>query len=122
FELQDRIASSIAGALVPSVKQAEIERARRKPPDRWDAYDLYLQALAFAQADTREDGDRALALLDRSLALAPDFVPAIVLAAYIWGTKRQAGWVAPEEGLAKARVFVLRALQLDKDHADLLAL
>ena len=122
FEVQDRVASSIAGALVPSIKQAEVERARRKPPDRLDAYDLYLQALALSQADSREDGDRALALLDRSLALAPDFAPAVVLAAYIWGIKRMAGWVAPEEGLAKARVFVLRALRLDRDNPDLLAL
>ena len=122
FELQDRIASSIAGALVPSLERAEIERARRKPPERLDAYDLYLQALALAFYDSREDNDRALVLLEKSLALAPGFMPALLLATSAWGARRQAGWVTPEEGLAKARAFFLRARQIDKDNPEMLAM
>jgi IS5 family transposase len=32
----------------PTLRQAEIERARRKRPESLDAYDLYLRALPFA--------------------------------------------------------------------------
>ena len=45
FDLQDQIATSVAGVIEPTLRQAEIERARRKRPDSLDAYDLYLRAL-----------------------------------------------------------------------------
>jgi len=46
FELQDQVASSVVGAIEPKLRQSEIERAIRKPPESLDAYDLYLRALA----------------------------------------------------------------------------
>ena len=45
FELQDRVASSVAGAIEPKLRQSEIERASRKPTASLSAYDLYLRAL-----------------------------------------------------------------------------
>src|SRR5262249_9872049 len=45
FELQDRVAISVAGVIEPTLRKAEIERARRKPTESLDAYDLYLRAL-----------------------------------------------------------------------------
>src|SRR5262249_31174091 len=46
FELQDEVASRVAGAIEPKLRQSEIERASRKPTESLDAYDLYLRALA----------------------------------------------------------------------------
>jgi len=46
FDLQDQVASSVAGAIVPKLRQSEIERASRKPTAGLTAYDLYLRALA----------------------------------------------------------------------------
>lgn len=46
FELQDQIASRVAGAIEPQLRQSEIEKAARKPTESVDAYDLYLRALA----------------------------------------------------------------------------
>ena len=46
FDLQDQLASSVAGAIEPKLRQAEIERASRKPTANLTAYDLYLRALA----------------------------------------------------------------------------
>src|SRR5271156_5734862 len=48
FELQDKVAISVAGVIEPTLRQTEIERARRKRPDSLDAYDLYLRALPYA--------------------------------------------------------------------------
>src|SRR5215471_16187723 len=45
FELQDQVASNVAGAIEPKLRQSEIERASRKPTANLDAYDLYLRAL-----------------------------------------------------------------------------
>jgi TolB-like protein len=45
FDVQDDIMQSTVGAIEPSIKRAEIERAKRKRPTNLDAYDLYLRAL-----------------------------------------------------------------------------
>ena len=42
FELQDQVASNVAGAIEPKLRQTEIERASRKPTANLTAYDLYL--------------------------------------------------------------------------------
>jgi adenylate cyclase len=42
FELQDQVASRVAGAIGSKLEQAEIERVRRKPTESLDAYDCYL--------------------------------------------------------------------------------
>ena len=58
FDLQDRLTESIVGAIEPSIRRAEIERARRKRPDSLDAYDLYLQAMPHAYMNTAEGASR----------------------------------------------------------------
>ena len=46
FDLQDRVPASVAGIIEPKLQNVEMERARRKPTESLDAYDLYLRALA----------------------------------------------------------------------------
>jgi adenylate cyclase len=43
FALQDELTMSVIGAVEPSLRQAEVERVRRKRPDSLDAYDLFLR-------------------------------------------------------------------------------
>jgi TolB-like protein/class 3 adenylate cyclase len=45
FALQDEITLSVVGAIEPSLRQAEIERVKRKRPNSLDAYDLVLKAI-----------------------------------------------------------------------------
>jgi len=39
FDLQDRITESVVGAIEPKLVLAEIDRAKRKRPEKLDAYD-----------------------------------------------------------------------------------
>src|SRR5205085_428209 len=73
FELQDQIASSVAGAIEPKLRYAEIERAARKPTESLDAYDLYLRALARFYRYTTEDFDEAVALLQQTPSIDPSY-------------------------------------------------
>jgi TolB-like protein/Tfp pilus assembly protein PilF len=73
FDLQDRITETIVGIIEPSVRRAEIERARRKRPDSLDAYDLYLRALPYVHSAMPDDAVVALGYLERALALDPDY-------------------------------------------------
>ena len=82
FDLQDQITASVIGAVEPSLRRAEIERARRKRPDSLDAYDLYLQALPHAYANTPVDGREALRLLEEALQLEPNYASAHGIAAW----------------------------------------
>jgi adenylate cyclase len=82
FELQDKVAISVAGVIEPTLRQAEIERARRKRPDSLDAYDLYLRALPFAYTSMPEDAEKALGFLKQAIKLDPDFAVAHAIIAW----------------------------------------
>jgi hypothetical protein len=69
FELQDQVASSVAGAIEPKLMAAEIERAARKPTANLDAYDLNLRARARVHLGRL---DEARAELGRLLAIDPN--------------------------------------------------
>jgi adenylate cyclase len=73
FALQDDITISTVAAIAPSLRQAEIDRARRKRPENLDAYDLVLQAMPFADTLMPEGALQALPLLQRALALDPEY-------------------------------------------------
>jgi TolB-like protein/class 3 adenylate cyclase len=85
FDLQDQITEGVAGAIEPSVRRAEIERARRKRPDNLDAYDLYLRALPHVWAYTTAEAEKAVELLDVALQIDPGYVAAHGLAAWCNG-------------------------------------
>jgi TolB-like protein/tetratricopeptide (TPR) repeat protein len=73
FTLQDEMTMSVIGAVEPTLRKAEVERARRKRPDNLDAYDLYLRALPFVATAMPDDADKALALLEEAIRLEPDY-------------------------------------------------
>jgi TolB-like protein len=83
FDLQDDISRTVAAVVEPAVRDAEIERARGKPPASLSAYDLYLRALPHLWAGTGGDNTKAIELLRQSLRLDPTRTP--TLAALAWG-------------------------------------
>ena len=76
------MASSVAGAIEPKLRQTEIERSNRKPTESLDAYDLYLQAQAGLHRFTAESLVDAIALLKRALAIDPSYAPAAAMIGY----------------------------------------
>src|SRR5207249_7740896 len=46
FELQDKVAVSVAGVIEPALQAAEIAHSANRPTNDLTAYDLYLRALA----------------------------------------------------------------------------
>jgi adenylate cyclase len=82
FAVQDEITLSVVGAIEPSLRQAEIERVRRKRPDNLDAYDLVLRALPHVYPAMPSEAERALPLLEQAIALEPDYALAHGFAAW----------------------------------------
>ncbi len=73
FTLQDEMTMSVIGALEPTLRKAEVERARRKRPNNLDAYDLFLRALPLATTAMPEDADKALHFLEKAIRLEPEY-------------------------------------------------
>jgi adenylate cyclase len=82
FDLQDQVTASVVGAIGPKLEQAEIERARAKPTENLNAYDLYLRALPLYYANTKAGNDEALRMLRQAISLDPNYALAKALAAH----------------------------------------
>ena len=82
FAIQDELTMNVVAALEPSLRQAEIERVKRKRPDNLDAYDLLLRAIPLVYPAMPESTAKALPLLESALALEPDYALAHGFAAW----------------------------------------
>jgi adenylate cyclase len=96
FDLQDRITESVIGSVGPVLREAEIERARRKPEANLDVYDLTLRALPPTFAETPEDNDEALRLLGQALEMDPAYPTANALAAWCHQQRHLMDWPATQ--------------------------
>jgi TolB-like protein len=80
FELQDRVALSVAGVIEPALLGAEVARIANRPTTDFSTYDVYLGAYAtlFSQG---EEIPQSLRLLERVITRDPSFGPALACAA-----------------------------------------
>jgi adenylate cyclase len=78
FDLQDRVASSVAGVIEPELQAAETARSASRRTSNLSAYDLYLRAYAMSFTYQLR---QALALLEEAIARDPHYGPALGLAA-----------------------------------------
>jgi adenylate cyclase len=121
FDLQDQIASSVAGAIEPKLRQFEIDRASRKPTESCDAYDLYLRALAEFHKLTAEGGDQALRLLRQALERDPSYAPAASLVGWCCVYQRAQGWGSPSDAEIEESVSLAKgAIETGRDNPDAL--
>ena len=123
FDLQDQVTESVVGAIAPAVEKAEIERAKRKPTERLDAYALYLRGLArFYQFGSRQVNDEALRLFNSAIEIDPDFASAYARAAACYAYAKGNGWISDTANeIAEATRLAQRAVELGKDDAMALA-
>lgn len=82
FAIQDELTMSVVAALEPSLRQAEIERVKRKRPDSLDAYDLVLRAIPQVYPAMPDGASMALPLLENALQKEPDYALAHAFAAW----------------------------------------
>jgi len=78
FDLQDQVATSVAGVIEPALQAAETTRAANRPTPDLTAYDLYLRALAAFFPITRDHVFEALELLNQAIAIDRHYGPALL--------------------------------------------
>jgi TolB-like protein/tetratricopeptide (TPR) repeat protein len=121
FALQDEITLSIVGAIEPSLRDAEIERVRRKRPDSLDAYDLVLRATPHIYMVMPGEAMKAVPLLEEALALDPGYAGAHGLLAWCHEVLFVRAGCKEENRLAAIR-HARAAVSLGRDDATALAL
>ena len=92
FELQDRVAISVAGIIEPTLQAVEIRRSYERPTRDLKAYDLYLQALPHWASWEKSRINAALDLLGRAIELDPHFGSALALAGWCRVQLDTNGW------------------------------
>ena len=112
FAVQDEVAHTIVAILAAHVNRAETERVLLKPPAAWEAYEYYLRgAQAFflhINRRTKASLYDARRLLERSLAIDPDYARA---AAMLSWTHLNA-YIEPFDGDYLSPAALDRALEL----------
>jgi TolB-like protein len=123
FELQDQVASSVAGAIEPKLRLAEIERAVRKPTESLDAYDLYLRALPLRHKYTEESIGEAIALVKKAIAIDPSYAPALAMIGWCRLHQRAHGLGAVSDTeVTEALSLARRAIAAGKEDPDALSM
>ena len=116
FELQDRVTSSVVGAIAPKLEQAETERAMRKPTESLDAYDCFLRAMAHYHLFTRDSLLEARRLFRRATDLDPTYAAAYGFGAWCVAVCQTNGWLAdPEREITEGVRLARRAVAIGMD-------
>jgi TolB-like protein/Flp pilus assembly protein TadD len=124
FDLQDKVAAEVASALHPSIRRAEVERARSKRPETLAAYDLVMRALPHLWAHRMAENPQAISYLTKALALEPTYGLAAALAAWAHGQQVAYNWatdVAAERAEGQ-RLIELATMTVGDDPTALTAL
>ena len=121
FDLQDEVASTVAGVIEPTLQTAETVRSASRPTADLTAYDLYLRAYAMFFSSAWQIPE-ALRLLERVIERDPQYGPALALAAVCCQRLCLDGLSAdPKMDRRKGADFARRALQLADDDPGALA-
>ena len=80
FDLQDKVASSVAGVIEPALQAVETARSANRATADLTAYDLYLRAYAMFLSSARQIPE-ALHLMEQAIARDPRYGPALAWAA-----------------------------------------
>ncbi|WP_334363928.1 MULTISPECIES: winged helix-turn-helix domain-containing tetratricopeptide repeat protein [unclassified Bradyrhizobium] len=117
FAVQDEITDAIVTAIEPQIYAAENFRSRRKPPNSIDAWDLVMRALSHHWRVTQPDSLAARALLERAIALDPDYGQALALFAtnHMFGV--HLGWTDLATAAPVAEQAALAAIAADSEDA-----
>jgi pentatricopeptide repeat protein len=123
FELQDKVALSVAGVIEPTVQAAEIRRSGDRPTTDLTAYDLYLRALPHVFSQERDGYALALDLLGRAIERDPHYGSALAHAAYCHVGLYDNGWTDDSETNRRTSIdLARRSLRSGPDDPDVLAI
>ncbi len=122
FSLQEQVAIGVAGVTEFSIQKSETQRVINRPTSDLQSYHLYLRALVPFRTYTRQNIEKAMALLGEAIERDEEHALALSLAGTGHGLIAQFGWTDdPESQLAKMKDLFERALYFGSDDAQVVA-
>src|SRR5229473_222807 len=119
FAIQDEMTCAIVATLPGRVEAATQDRAKRKPTDNMAAYECVLTAKVLHHRSIREDNAEAQRLLDRALALDPNYAHAHAWKACVLGQTWIHEWCENRDATFQQVAAELEiALALDDNDSD----
>jgi TolB-like protein len=115
FAVQDEITESIVAAIEPKLYAAESFRAQRKPPDSLDAWDLVMRALSHYWRVTWQDHVVAQALLEKAIAIDPNYGQALGVLATSYMFAAHMGWTDMAAAMPLAERAAFAAIRADDE-------
>jgi adenylate cyclase len=122
FNLQDQVATSVAGVIEPALQAAETARSISRPTHDLTAYDLYLRAVATFFPIGKEQVCHGLELLEQAIAIDGHYGPALCWAAICCWQMVTDGWSdEPQATRQRAVTLARQALEAAPDDPGVLA-
>ncbi|RWM20191.1 MAG: adenylate/guanylate cyclase domain-containing protein [Mesorhizobium sp.] len=119
FAIQDEVTAAIAATLPGRVEAAQRDQLARAKPANMAAYECVLAAKVLHHRSTIADNERARTLIDRAVALDPDYAHAHAWRACILGQAWVHNWCEDRDAVWNDIMAALdRALALDDNDAD----
>jgi adenylate cyclase len=119
FALQDEVTAAIVATLTGRVEHAAGEQVGRKPTENMTAYECVLAGKLLHHRSTAEDNKKAQELLDRAIALDPNYAHAHAWKACTLGQSFVNGFAAdPNAAMVGAMQELQIALGLDSNDSD----
>jgi TolB-like protein/Tfp pilus assembly protein PilF len=122
FDLQDRVAAGVVGAMMPALNQAEMMHARHKPSGNPTAWDCFWRGLALMRPPTREGVTEAMRLFYRATELEPNFITPWGFIGLGFTVLRNKGWATASTEEEEAEVRQLARIVADRGSEDAVAL
>jgi adenylate cyclase len=122
FEIQDRIVARVVAGIAPRVQSAELNRALRKRPQSFTAYDYTLQALERMHSLEKATFIEAREYLNKGIAEDRNFAMPVAWLARWYSLLIGQGWSAnPRQDSETACELAAKAIELDGQNALALA-
>ena len=115
FAVQDEITDAIVAAIEPQLYAAENFHARRKLPNSMDAWDLVMRALSHYWRVTPQDNVVAQALLEKAIAIDPNYGQALGVLATSHSFGAHMGWEDMATAVPVAERAALAAIKIDSE-------
>ena len=119
FNIQIKIAESIASELKAAISPEEKELIAKIPTKDNQAYEAYLKGKFYLQNPSQNNLDISQKHFELAIEKDCGYALAYTGIAYIWLIRQQMGFTIPEEAGAKIMEAILKAEELDSNIAEI---
>lgn len=118
ISVQSEVAQTVANELQVVIAPQERQLIEKIPTTNMTAYDAYLHGQFHVNKVTLNDLDAAIRYFELAIEKDPEFAPAYVGVARVWGWRQQFMAVSADEAAPKIREACERALELDSSQSE----